>query len=52
MQLMQYPPELITHVQNACQEVEAGLASRAYPFDYEQQVERYRQIKAQGLIAP
>ena len=48
-QLMGYPPELIEQTQIACQEVEAGLISRAYPFDYERQVERYHQIKADLL---
>jgi protein associated with RNAse G/E len=44
--LMAYPPDLIEQVQLACQEVEAGLATQTYPFDYERQVERYHQIKA------
>jgi protein associated with RNAse G/E len=46
VRLMGYPPDLIEQVQLACQEVEAGLANRTYPFDYERQVQRYRQIKA------
>lgn len=46
VQLMNYPPELIKQAKIACQEVEAGLIRRAYPFDYERQVELYYQIKA------
>jgi protein associated with RNAse G/E len=46
VQLMKYPFDLIEQTQAACQEVEAGLMSRIYPFDHERQVERYHQIKA------
>jgi len=46
VQLMEYPSDLIEQVQNACREVEAGLTSRIYPFNHEQQVNLYRQIKA------
>jgi len=49
VQLMRYPPDLVGQAQIACQEVEAGLISRAYPFDYERQVELYHQIKADLL---
>lgn len=49
VQLMRYPPDLIEQAQIACQEVEAGLSSQAYPFDYERQVELYQQIKADLL---
>jgi protein associated with RNAse G/E len=48
-QSMRYPPDLILQAHIACQEVEAGLVSRVYPFDYEQQVELYHQIKADLL---
>jgi protein associated with RNAse G/E len=43
---MGYPRELMTQVQAACREVEAGLAAGIYPFDHERQVELYRQLKA------
>jgi uncharacterized protein len=42
---MEYPPSLIEKAYLACKEVEAGLTSRAYPFDHERQVELYRRIK-------
>jgi protein associated with RNAse G/E len=45
-QSMGYPPDLVEQVQVACREVETGLRSRTYPFDYERQVELYFQIKA------
>jgi uncharacterized protein len=41
-----YPPELIAQVRAACREIEALLAERAFPFDHERQVERYRRLKA------
>src|SRR5215475_897439 len=44
-QRMGYPPDLIEQVGEACREVEAGLASRIFPFDYDRQVELYRRIK-------
>jgi hypothetical protein len=40
-----YPPALIERALAACREVEAGLASRSFPFDYENQVELYQRIK-------
>jgi uncharacterized protein len=46
----QYPPELMTQVQAACREVEAGLAGGEFPFDHGQQVELYKAIKANLLI--
>lgn len=42
---MAYPHDLIERVQTACREVEAGLKSRKFPFDYHGQVERYRRIR-------
>jgi protein associated with RNAse G/E len=48
-QLMGYSPDLIMQAQIACQEVEAGLVSRTFPFDYEIQVQLYHQIKADLL---
>src|SRR5262245_3963488 len=45
VQRMGYSPDLIEQVEAACTEVEAGLAKRVYPFDYERQVELYRRIK-------
>jgi protein associated with RNAse G/E len=48
-QRMKYPLDVIEQTQIACQEVEMGLTSRDYPFDYDQQVERYLQIKAHLL---
>jgi uncharacterized protein len=44
-QRMGYPADLVEQVYVACREVEAGLAQRAFPFDYEDQVALYRQIK-------
>jgi protein associated with RNAse G/E len=44
---MGYPPSLIEQVGAACREVEAALARRIFPFDYEQQVELYRRIKTE-----
>ena len=49
VQLMGYPPDLVEHAHAACREVEAGLASRTYPFDYEQQLELYQRLKADLL---
>jgi len=46
---MGYPPHLIEQVGAACLEVEAGLATWIFPFDYERQVELYRRIKAEHL---
>lgn len=46
VQKMRYPPDLIEQAYHACREVEAGLRSGAYPFDYQRQVELYHQIKA------
>jgi uncharacterized protein len=40
-----YPQHLIEQAQAACREVEAGLASRTFPFDHEGQVEHYRRLK-------
>ena len=44
-QRLGYPPELIKQIQETCQEVEAGLKRRMFPFDYERQVALYYQIK-------
>ena len=44
-QRMGYPPDLIARAYAACREVEAGLAQRAFPFDYEREVEVYNQLK-------
>ncbi|MFN2236988.1 MAG: DUF402 domain-containing protein [Anaerolineales bacterium] len=49
IQLMGYPPDLIVQAQIACREVEDGLISQVYPFDYEKQVQLYHQIKADLL---
>ena len=43
--LMNYPSDLVNHVRAACQEIEKGLTRRAFPFDYERQVERYQELK-------
>lgn len=40
-----YPPELVAQVGAACREIEALLAERAFPFDHERQVRRYRQMR-------
>jgi protein associated with RNAse G/E len=45
VQHMNYPASLIEQIQLACQEVETGLASQSYPFDHQQQVKLYDQIK-------
>jgi protein associated with RNAse G/E len=45
-QRLGYPVDLLAQVRLACLEVEAGLAAGDFPFDYERQVERYRQLKA------
>jgi len=45
IQRLGYPPDLIEQVGAACREVEAGLARRDFPFDYERQVELYWRIK-------
>ena len=45
-QRMGYPRDLIEQVEAACREVEMGIASRIFPFDYGQQVELYRLIKS------
>jgi protein associated with RNAse G/E len=42
---MSYPPDVLEQVRRACREVEAGLDSRAYPFDHDQQVELYQRLK-------
>jgi protein associated with RNAse G/E len=47
---MGYPQNLTEQVEIACREVEAGLASRIFPFDYPHQVELYRLIKS-GLTS-
>jgi protein associated with RNAse G/E len=44
---MGYPHSLIEQVGAACREVEAGLAKRIFPFDYERQVELYHRIKTE-----
>src|SRR5262247_288657 len=44
---MGYPRSLVEQVGAACREVEAGLAQRIFPFDYEPQVELYRLIKTE-----
>lgn len=45
-QQMGYPTSVISQVEAACREVEAGLVSQRYPFDHARQVVLYRQIKA------
>ncbi len=45
-QQMGYPTSVISQVEAACREVEAGLVSQRYPFDHARQVALYRQIKA------
>ena len=42
---MNYPSDLVKQVRAACQEIEEGLMSRVFPFNHEQQVERYQQVK-------
>jgi protein associated with RNAse G/E len=42
---LKYPPKLIEQVHAACREVENGLKQKKFPFNYEQQVERYYQVK-------
>jgi protein associated with RNAse G/E len=42
---MNYPKHLIEQALAACVEVELGLHSRAFPFNYEEQVERYDRLK-------
>jgi protein associated with RNAse G/E len=49
-QRYKYPPELIEQVHAACREVEHGLKQKKFPFDYEQQVKRYNQVK--GDLSP
>ena len=44
-QRLNYPPELIEQVHAACREVEHGLKQNQFPFDHEQQVKRYHQVK-------
>lgn len=44
-QRLGYPPDLLEQAGAACREVEAGLAGRRFPFDYERQVELYWRIK-------
>lgn len=44
-QRLGYPPDLIEQVGAACREVEAGVAKRIFPFDYERQVELYWRIR-------
>jgi uncharacterized protein len=44
-QCLKYPPELVEQVQKACREVENGIKQNIFPFDYEQQVKRYYQVK-------
>jgi len=44
-QRFNYPPELIEQVHAACREVEVGLKQKKFPFDHEQQVKRYHQVK-------
>jgi len=46
-QRMGYPAELIAQVRTACRDVEAGLAKRIYPFDYERQMKLYHCIKSE-----
>ena len=48
---MGYPSELIKQVHLACREVEAGLASRVYPFDHENQEKLYKRIKSELLTS-
>jgi uncharacterized protein len=50
IQRMGYPQDLIEKIEAACREVEAGLASRLFPFDYARQVELYHRIKS-GLTS-
>jgi protein associated with RNAse G/E len=42
---MGYHPQVIAQAQAACHEVEAGLFHGLFPFDYEQQIKLYNQIK-------
>lgn len=44
-QRLGYPADLIAQAYLACREVEAGLAQRAFPFDYAQAVEVYLRAK-------
>ncbi len=47
-QRMGYPADLVAQAYAACREVEAGLAQRAFPFDYERAVEVY--LRARGRL--
>lgn len=49
VQLMRYPSDLIEQANIACQQAEAGLRSKAYPFDHGRQVDLYRRIKTDLL---
>ena len=40
-----HPVVVIEQVHAACREVEHGLKQKNFPFDYEHQVKRYRQVK-------
>lgn len=51
-QLMGYPADVLQTIELACQEVEAGLTSRTYPFDHERQVSLYHEIKGDLLDPP
>lgn len=46
-QRLEYPPDLLEQARAACREVEAGLASRIFPFDHERQVGLYCRIKSE-----
>ena len=46
-QRFNYPPELIEQVHATCCEVEIGLKQNIFPFDHEQQVKRYNQVKGE-----
>lgn len=45
-QTMRYTAEMHFQVQQACTEAETLYRKRAYPFDYNEQLRRYEQIKA------
>ncbi len=49
-QRMAYPPDLIEQAYAACREVEAGLAVRAFPFDFERQVKVYNKLKREVAL--
>jgi uncharacterized protein len=46
---MNYPEYLIRQALAACEEVERGLKCRTFPFNYEEQVERYKHLIREAL---